>query len=213
MSLNYDCNVILQDVLKRRGIWSMELLDKIIKAGSIQKIEEIPEDIRRVFRCAGDISPEWHVRVQAQFQKWIDNAISKTCNFPNSATVEDIMTAYVLAWQLGCKGLTVYRDGSRFEQVLVLHKDAKKPKRKSSGQDKPLDSSFDQGLLPERQVTPPPQPLPDAAPATESSGKKRYRPANPAPAEKACPDCKSEANIQNKEGCITCVGCGWSKCM
>jgi ribonucleoside-diphosphate reductase alpha chain len=75
--LSYDCNVILQNVLKRRGIWTMELLDKIIKSGSIQEIEEIPEDIRRVFRCAADISPPWHVRIQAQFQKYIDNAISK----------------------------------------------------------------------------------------------------------------------------------------
>ncbi len=93
---------------------------KVAEAGTIAHIEEIPEEVRRVFVTAHDISPEWHVRMQAVFQKYTDNAVSKTINLPNSATREDIKKAYLLAYETDCKGITVYRDGSKSVQVLNM---------------------------------------------------------------------------------------------
>jgi len=104
--------------LEQAGLLDEELLREISESGSIAHNERIPAEIRTIFQTAHDISPEWHIRMQAAFQKYTDNAVSKTINFPNSATVEDIRTAYELSYLLGCKGVTVYRDGSREDQVL-----------------------------------------------------------------------------------------------
>jgi ribonucleoside-diphosphate reductase alpha chain len=111
-------NPLFERIGIRDGFYSEELIKKISRTTSIQKIKEIPENIRRVFVTAHDISPEWHVKMQAIFQKYTDNAVSKTINFPNSATPHDIEKAFLLAFKLGCKGITVYRDGSRKVQVL-----------------------------------------------------------------------------------------------
>jgi len=100
------------------GIYDEELMKKIAQSSSIQDIKEIPEEIRKIFVTAHDISPEWHVRMQAAFQKYTDNAVSKTINFPNHANPQDIENAYKLAYELGCKGITVYRDGSRDFQII-----------------------------------------------------------------------------------------------
>ncbi|RLC42685.1 MAG: ribonucleotide-diphosphate reductase subunit alpha [Candidatus Coatesbacteria bacterium] len=111
---------IFLDTAKKRGFYSDELIDKLIDKGSIRDFEEIPEDVRKVFVVSHDISPEWHIKMQSAFQKYIDNAVSKTINFPNNATVEDIYNSFILAYKEGNKGITVYRDGSRQEQVLNI---------------------------------------------------------------------------------------------
>lgn len=117
-----EANSILKDELIRRGIYTEELMHQIVEQGSLAHIDGIPEDIRRVFVCAHDVSPVWHVRMQAAFQTYTDNAVSKTVNFPNSATRDDVREVYELAYRLGCKGTTIYRDGSRQEQVLNIGK-------------------------------------------------------------------------------------------
>jgi ribonucleoside-diphosphate reductase alpha chain len=111
-------NPIFEKIAIQEGFYSEELIKKISKTTSIQHLEEVPERIRKIFVTAHDISSEWHVRMQAAFQKYTDNAVSKTVNFPNDATPHDIEKVYLLAYQLGCKGVTVYRDGSRSVQVL-----------------------------------------------------------------------------------------------
>jgi ribonucleotide reductase alpha subunit len=109
---------LFKQALNDRGLYSEELMQKVIEQGTLQEIEGLPEDVKRVFVTAHDITPEWHIKIQAAFQKYTDNAVSKTVNFPNSATREDVKTVYMMAYELGCKGVTIYRDGSRQEQVL-----------------------------------------------------------------------------------------------
>lgn len=117
-----EVNPILKRVLEERGLYSDKLMKKIAEQGSLAHIPEIPDDIRRVFVCAHDISPEYHIRMQASFQNFTDNAVSKTVNFANSATRDDVREVYMLAYKLGCKGVTIYRDGSRDAQVLNIGK-------------------------------------------------------------------------------------------
>jgi len=117
-----EVNPYFEKVAKERGFWSRELMERIASSGSIRDFEEIPEEIREVFLTAHDITPEDHIRMQASFQKYVDNAVSKTVNFPHDATPDDVRKVYLLAYELGCKGVTVYRDGSREEQVLSTGK-------------------------------------------------------------------------------------------
>ena len=112
-------NPYFEKAIKDAGIYSEELMTKIAQEGTIQHIKEIPEKIKRVFVTAHDILPEDHIRMQAAFQKYVDNAVSKTVNFTHNATKEDVSKAYILSYKLGCKGVTVYRDGSREDQVLI----------------------------------------------------------------------------------------------
>lgn len=116
----FEVDPVFEKVARARGFHSQELMMKIAKHGTIQAMKEIPEDVRRVFVTALDIEPAWHVRVQAAFQKYVDNAVSKTVNLPESATLEDVRKVFVLAYELGCKGITVYRYGSKKEQVLYV---------------------------------------------------------------------------------------------
>ncbi|MDD4857339.1 MAG: vitamin B12-dependent ribonucleotide reductase [Candidatus Krumholzibacteria bacterium] len=117
-----EVNPLFKSIATREGFYSDELMKKIAQKGSVQGMEEIPEKWRSIFITAHDIAPDWHVRVQAAFQKYTDNAVSKTVNFANSATREDVEKVYMLAYELGCKGVTIYRDGSRNEQVLNIGK-------------------------------------------------------------------------------------------
>lgn len=116
----FETNQIFEEELKKRELFSDELLKNISSEGTIAHIDEIPEDLKKIFVCAHDITPLWHVKMQAAFQISTDNAVSKTVNFPNSATRDEVKEVFLLSYKLGCKGVTIYRDGSRSEQVLNI---------------------------------------------------------------------------------------------
>jgi len=125
-----DVNPEFVRLAKARGFYSEELMKKVAKEGSVRHIPEIPEDVRNVWVTSHDISSEWHVRMQAAFQKHTSMGISKTINLPNEATLKDVEDAYRFAYSLGCKAMAVYRDGSRDAQVLSTGKTEKKPGEK-----------------------------------------------------------------------------------
>jgi len=120
-----DVNEAFVAIARREGWYSDELMQRIAEAGHIH-FDEVPAQWQRVFVTAHDVTPEWHIRMQAAFQDFTDSAISKTCNFPHEATEEDVEQIYRLAYRLGCKGVTVYRDGARDQQVLSTGATAKK---------------------------------------------------------------------------------------
>ena len=119
-----DVNKDFVAAAKAGGWYSEELMRRIAEEGHIH-FDEVPEEVQRVFVTAHDVSPEWHIRTQAAFQEWVDSAISKTCNFKRESTEEDVREIYLMAHELGCKGVTVYRDASRPQQVLSTGKTAK----------------------------------------------------------------------------------------
>jgi ribonucleoside-diphosphate reductase alpha chain len=116
----FETNPLFETMSKERGFYSAKLLEEIARTGSVQKIEGVPDDIKRLFVTALGIKPEWHIKMQAAFQKHTDNAVSKTVNLPTEATVDDVRNIYELAWKLKCKGVTVFRYGSKPEQVLYI---------------------------------------------------------------------------------------------
>ena len=111
-------NQTFTDIAKREGFHSDDLAQKVMEHGSVKGVEVVPTDWQDIFVTAPEIDPVWHVKMQAAFQKYTDNGVSKTINLPNSATIEDVKTAYMMAYETGCNGITIYRDGSKGVQVL-----------------------------------------------------------------------------------------------
>ncbi len=184
-----EVNPILKAELEKSGLYSDVLMKRIAREGTIAHMEELPEDLRRVFVSAHDILPEDHIRMQAAFQKYTDNAVSKTVNFPNSATREDVAQVYRQAFRLGCKGVTIYRDGSRGEQVLNIGKVNKEP-------------------VPQAKI----QEAEGAGRAEKSSSEgapRRWKGGGTA-GMKDCPDCGK--TLTHEGGCVTCRHCGFSVC-
>ena len=110
-------NPYFEAVARQEGFYSEEMMEDLARTGSLENMD-VPEWVKDIFRVSHDIAPEWHVRMQGAVQKYVDNSVSKTINFPHDATVEEIAGAYMMAYELGCKGITVYRDGSKAGQVL-----------------------------------------------------------------------------------------------
>lgn len=115
-----EVNTLFEDVAKKEGFYSRKLMEEIAGKGSIKDVEGVPEKYKKIFVTSHDIAPLWHIRMQAVFQKYTDNAVSKTVNFSHNAAKDDIKEVYMLAFKLGCKGVTIYRDKSREEQVLNI---------------------------------------------------------------------------------------------
>lgn len=135
-----EVNALFEEAAKKRGFYSEKLMEKIAETGTLEGIDEIPDDVKKVFVTSHDIAPIWHIRMQAAFQKYTDNAVSKTVNFPNAASPQEVREVYLLAYKMGCKGVTIYRDGSRQEQVLYINHSKEKSLeeegvKKESGKD------------------------------------------------------------------------------
>jgi len=120
-----EVNKYFREAAINEGFYSEEVMGKIAKEGNLKDIEEVPSEYKRIFVTAHEISPKWHVRTQAAFQKFVDNAVSKTVNFPNSATIQDVEDVYMMAYRLDCKGITIFRDKSRNAQVLQVEGEKK----------------------------------------------------------------------------------------
>ncbi len=162
------------------------MVREVAEQGSVVHISGIPEEVKSVYRTAHDIAPTWHVKMQAAWQKYTDNAVSKTINFPHSATIDDVESAYMDAWKSGCKGITIYRDGSKDVQIL------------SVGSEKKIETQGSQIIQSKIK--------------TETL-KERGERLKSAPAGKhleICPECGGKLAIE--EGCAKCYGCGFSVC-
>jgi ribonucleoside-diphosphate reductase alpha chain len=132
-----EVNPYFEKAAKKGGFYSPDLMKQLAEGKRLKDIEEVPEDIRRLFVTAHDISPEWHVKMQAAFQKSTDSAVSKTVNFPHEATPEDVAKVYMLAYEEGLKGITIYRDRSRDSQVLTVGEGVKKTEAKLAPRKRP----------------------------------------------------------------------------
>ena len=133
-----EVNPLFDKIAREEGFYSEDVMKKIARRGHLQNLEEVPERIRKLFVTAHEIAPEDHIRMQAAFQKHTDNAVSKTVNFPHEATIDDVAKVYQLAYELGCKGVTIYRDRSREKQVLYKGVGSAGQERASDGKVVPL---------------------------------------------------------------------------
>ena len=132
-----EVNPYFEETAKKGGFYSPDLMKQLAEGKRLKDIEEVPEDIKMLFVTAHDISPEWHVKMQAAFQKFTDSAVSKTVNFPHEATPDDVTKVYMLAYQEGLKGITIYRDRSRDSQVLTVGEGVKKIEGKLAPRKRP----------------------------------------------------------------------------
>lgn len=189
-----EVNNTFEEFAMKYGFYDEALMKKLAGKTSIQDVEEIPEAVRRLFVTAFDISPEWHVKMQAAFQRYVDNAVSKTINFPNAATPQDVETAYLLAYKLGCKGITIYRDRSKKTQVLT---EVDTEKAKSALNNLAKQHNEEPNAL-EQLVT--------VNGLVEEAKHFRLEEFK----NTVCPECHSTMIIG--EGCATCPNCGYSKC-
>lgn len=119
-------NPKFEEMAKEKGVWNEEVKEKVTKHGVVRGIEGLPQDLKDVFGTAHEIDYNWHIQMQAAFQKYTENAVSKTINMENNVSVEDVKHAYITAWKTDCKGITVFRDGCKDMQVLNLGVDSKK---------------------------------------------------------------------------------------
>ncbi|MFH0755405.1 MAG: adenosylcobalamin-dependent ribonucleoside-diphosphate reductase [bacterium] len=201
----YYVDPVFEEQMKKIGLMDEDLIiDTARLNGSIRNISYIPEKYKKIFTTAMDISPNDHVRVLATFQKWVDSAISKTNNFPAEATIEDIKKVYLLAYELGCKGVTVYRDKSLHTQVLVSGSTKKNPK------DTPKLSIIKKDEKTKGFV------IYHEASAKTNTDNFNLLPEDLTKIEndnfnqKECPNCK--IILIRQEGCLRCLTCGWGMC-
>lgn len=171
-------NPIFEDVAKRRGFYSEELMRRVAERGTVRGLEGVPEDVQRVFVTAHEIEPAWHVKMQAAFQKQTDNGVSKTINLSHSATPEEIAKAYMMAYELGCLGITVFRDGCKGTQVLHLGTGAKPALSDAEG---PTLSPAEEPALSDAEVVTQREKTPQAIPIVMKMGREAALKVKPRP--------------------------------
>lgn len=135
-----EINPLFETIAKEKGFYSDSVMEEVAKTGGVLHISEVPEDVKNIFVTAHEVLPIWHIKMQAAFQKHVDNAVSKTVNFCNDASKDDVREVYELAYKLGCKGVTIYRDGSRAGQVLNIgdvNQEAKEAAKKITPRKRP----------------------------------------------------------------------------
>ena len=179
-----EVNPIFKDYMLSHNLYSDNLMAQIAKDGSLSHVEGVPNEIKRIFVTAHDVAPYWHVKMQAAFQLHVDNAVSKTVNFVEFATRDDIKEVYILAYKNNLKGITVYRNNSRQFQPMNLDTKKKEPKIEI----KPIEKNLEPKVEEDRE---------------------EYNPTGEIKTIK-CPECGNE--IQMAEGCFICLNCGYSGC-
>ncbi len=189
-----EINPIFKEYAIKNGFYSESLMKEIAKTGSVAHIAGVPENAKKIFVTAHDVSPYWHVKMQAAFQLHTDNAVSKTVNFEEHATREDIEQAYILAYENNLKGITVYRNNSRQFQPMNL--DAKKSEAQVEA-----EKSMKTVSEPEKK--------PEMTNPIKETKTEDYNPTGEIKTVK-CPECGNE--IQMAEGCFICLKCGYSGC-
>ncbi|MCS7140866.1 MAG: adenosylcobalamin-dependent ribonucleoside-diphosphate reductase [Candidatus Nitrosocaldus sp.] len=205
----YYTNRILEEVLKGMGMYSDELLQRIAENyGSVKGLDEVPEEVQRVFVTAMDIHWADHIMAQAVWQRWISNAIAKTINMPNDVTAEDVRCSYLLAHELGLKGITVFRDGSRQQQVLHITGESRVKRFDAVPSNYAIEYIRryvkDGSLLKEIEAA--------ILKGNRVKGSRGYALSTMgSEGEILCPLCKSR--LVFAEGCNTCMNCGWSSCI
>ncbi|HEY9786508.1 MAG TPA: adenosylcobalamin-dependent ribonucleoside-diphosphate reductase [Candidatus Obscuribacterales bacterium] len=226
-----EVNPLFEQMAKEEGFYSDELMQRIAEEGTLKSIEGIPARIKRLFVCSHDISCFWHVRMQAAFQKYTDNAVSKTINFPHDADVDDIRQAYLEAWKEGLKGITVYRDASRPLQVLNLRKTQKKEesplkKESSAGRAGTSMSPQNSSIPSVRSVKLSPASVSTEYPSENMSistystthwhehiFKKQEAHRLDMISMSSCPECGyAPGSVAHQESCFLCVTCGYTMC-
>lgn len=204
-----------EEAAKLHGIYSDDLMKKVVSQGTISHIEEIPKNVRDIFVTAHDITPYWHTHMQAAFQKYVDAAVSKTVNFPSSATIKDVEEVYMLAFKMGCKGVTIYRDGSRSGQVLNIGATMPSTQGEPTGAharatDMPQTLASSSVLPPIVAIEHKPHSPAHAAHDVGAAGPHAHRSPKGSKENVMCPNCAG--TLYFSEGCATCIQCGSSMC-
>ncbi|MDR3613523.1 MAG: adenosylcobalamin-dependent ribonucleoside-diphosphate reductase [Candidatus Obscuribacterales bacterium] len=210
-----EANPLFEKVARERGFYSDELMEQIAREGTLADCEDVPVDVRSVFVCSHDISYEWHVRMQAAFQKHTDNAVSKTINLPHYAPVADVRASYLDAWRLGLKGITVYRDASRASQVLNIRKtDALKSDTKYGDSFQRISDRA--GRSEKKALTVAASSASNVATlvlSSDSVNQGSTTVENDKVSIRVCIECGSHsANEARYEACVMCRVCGYTKC-
>ena len=161
------------------------IVREVSSTGTVSDVTGVPEEVKSVYRTAHDISPTWHIKMQAAWQTYTDNAVSKTINFPHTATIDDVNSAYMTAWKMGCKGITIYRDGSKDIQILSVGS--------NGGQYVAAGTQAGTQIIQSKIKT---------ETLKERSRKLKHL--------EICPECGGKLVVE--EGCAKCYGCGFSVC-